>query len=187
MKFPVELFDKMIDFNNRNYDGWDMLTVDEMKSFITLIDGIKDTELYNDYSEYPSEEELYEKGYDHILLGEYSDFVEMTIDFIRDSILAASKDLWDTIFSRSFDAIKTLDQNAKLKNYVYYMLECAKRFTKIQKNPPDELKKIKAIYNLHTFVYNDKKVKAEPKSEKNDTKVVSATRKISDRKRPSIF
>lgn len=188
MKFPEELFDKLIDFNNRKYDGWDMLTVDEMKSFITLIDGIKGTDLYNDYSECSSEVELCnEKGYNSILVGEYGDFVEMTIDLVRDSILSASKDLWDTIFSRSFDAIKTLDQNAKLKNYVYYMLECAKRFTKIQKNPPDELKKIKAIYNLHTFVYNDKKVKAEQKEEKNDTKSVVSTRKISDRKRPSIF
>ena len=186
IKFPDELFDKMIDFNNRNYDGWDMLTVDEMKSFITLIDGIKETALYNDYSECSSEEELCDRGHNLILAGEYSEFVEMTIDFIRDSILSASKDLWDTIFSRSFDAIKTLDQNAKLKNYVYYMLECAKRFTKIQKNPPDELKKIKAIYNLHTFVYNDKKVKAEQKAVKKDTKAVSTARPLSDKKRPSI-
>ena len=187
MDFPEELFDKMIDFNNREYDGWNMLTVDEMKSFITLIDGIKNTDLYKDYSECQTEEDLYERGYDHILLGEYSDFVEMTIDLVRDSILAASKDLWDTIFSRSFDAIKTLDQNSKLKNYVHYMIECAKRFTKIQKNPPEELNKIRAIYNLHTFVYNDKKVKAEQKAEKNDTNSVLSTRKISDRKRPTIF
>lgn len=187
MDFTEELFDKIVDFNNREYDGWDMLTVDEMKSFITLIDGIKNTDLYKDYSKCSSEGELYEKGYDPIIVSEYGDFVEMTIDFVKDSILSASKDLWDTIFSRSFDAIKTLDQNAKLKNYVYYMLECAKRFTKIQKNPPDELKKIKAIYNLHTFVYNDKKVKEEQKAVKKDTKTVSTARQMSDRKRPSIF
>lgn len=187
MDFPQETFDKIVDFNNREYDGWDMLTVDEMKSFITLIDEIKKTDLYKDYLECRlSYEELYEKGYDIILVAEYSDFVEMTIDLVRDSILSASNDLWDTIFSRSFDAIKTLDQNAKLKNYVYYMLECAKRLKQIQRNPPDELKKIRAIYRLHTFVYNDKKVKTEQKAVKKDTNAVSTARTVSDKKRPSI-
>lgn len=186
MDFPEEALNKIMDFNNRKYDGWDILTVQEMKDFVEIVDIIVNSELCVDFNDPEiSGEELNEK-YGMMLVCEYDDFINDTIKKIKSCILLAAHDLWDTIFSRSFDAVKTLEQNEKLRDYVHYMLECAREFKNLREEPPSDIKRIRAIYNLHTFVYNDKKVKAEQKSVKKDTKSVSTARQISDRKRPSI-
>lgn len=186
MNFPEETFDKIVDFNNRKYDGWDILTVQEMKDFVKIVDIIVDSELCVDFNDPEiSIDELNEK-YGMDIVCEYDTFINETVKKISDCILLAAHDLWDTIFSRSFDAVKTLEQNEKLRDYVHYMLECARNFKSQRENPSSDIKRIRAIYNLHTFVYNDKKVKAEQKAVKKDTKTVSTARQISDRKRPSI-
>lgn len=186
MNFPDETFDKIVDFNNREYDGWNILTVQEMKEFVKIVGIVGNSELYHDFSNSEiSIEELNEK-YGIDLISEYDNFITATVLNVKDCILLAAQDLWDTIFSRSFDAVKTLEQNEKLRDYVHCMLECARRFNDFRQNPPSEIKKIRAIYNLHTFVYNDKKVKAEQKAVKKDTKAISTARPVSDRKRPSI-
>lgn len=186
MDFPEEIFDKIVDFNNREYDGWNILTVQEMKDFVNIVETVGNSQLYYDFSNADiTFEELNEK-YDMNIISEYDIFINETVKNVKDCVLLAAQDLWDTIFSRSFDAVKTLDQNEKLRDYVHYMLECARKFKDLRQFPTSEIKKIRAIYNLHTFVYNDKKVKAEQKTVKKDTNVVSTARPLSDRKRPSI-
>ena len=186
MNFPEETFDKIVDFNNRKYDGWEILTVQEMKNFVKIVETLVSSELCIDFNDAEiTFEELCEK-YGDDLISEYDTFINETVKKISDCILLAAHDLWETIFSRSFDAVKTLDQNEKLRDYVDYMLKCARDFKSLREHPSSEIKKIRAIYNLHTFVYNDKKVKAEQKAVKKDTKAVSTAMPVSDKKRPSI-
>lgn len=187
MGFPEEIFDKIVDFNNREYDGWNILTVQEMKDFVNIVEIVGNSQLYYDFSNADiTFEELNEK-YDSNIIREYDIFINETVKKISDCILLAAHDLWDTIFSRSFDAVKTLEQNEKLRDYVHYMLASARKIKDLRQNPSSEIKKIRAIYNLHTFVYNDKKVKAEQKAVKKDTNTVSTARPVLDKKRPSIF
>lgn len=181
-----ELCSKIEDLNNKYYDNWSILSKDELKDFCFVVDASRGCSLTADYNNKSLTIKNLEEKYSTNLVMEYDDFQCKTAKEIKSCIIRAANDIWDNLFSRSFDALKTLEFNDNLREYIYYLLESAKIFKDIRYGPPECIDKIRAIYNIHTFVYNDDKKPKEKKEKEKENPQAVSRRSMSDSKRPKI-
>lgn len=177
-----EIFNKIVDMNNLVYDDWDILKKDDLRLFCEIAKFISESEIRTDYLNLSWED--FEAKYSEKIAWEYEEFLYSTVNSIHSCIIRSAQDIWDNLFSRSFDALKTLEFNDNLRDYIYYLLESAKQFSAIRKKVPECIDKIRAIYNIHTFVYNDDK-KPKEKKEKEKSSPIKDSR--TDSKRPKIL